>query len=240
MSPILFYGVPAGCSFGSIVALEWAGRPYRLSRITMPDLVTSDAFLELNPVAETPAFITEAGNVLTESMAILNHIGAQASGAGLAFRQGTHDFDRLNRVLAYLNTTFFSAFGALWYVYEHAAEGTEKEVLQAYGRNRVMRAHRQLEAMLGDGPWLLGRQRTLADAYFAGLARWADYHQVFDGAAFPRIAELRARLGDDPGVQFAHAIEDERALPVSTAFEGHVALDAALPLARLAPASAPA
>ncbi|TCW80905.1 glutathione S-transferase [Burkholderia sp. SRS-46] len=236
MSPILLYGVPAGCSFGSIVALEWAGRPYRLSRITMPGLVTSDAFLQLNPAAETPAFITEAGNVLTESLAILGHIGAQASASGLAFRQGSHDFDRLNRMLAYLNTTFFSAFGPLWHVYEHGSAGAEKEVLQAYGRHRVMRAHRLLEAMLGDGPWLLGRQRTLADAYFAGLARWADYHQVFDAAAFPRIAALRVRLGDDPGVQFAHAVEGERPLPASTAFEGHVALEAALPLARLAPA----
>lgn len=238
MSPILLYGVPAGCSFGSIVALEWVGRPYRLSRITMPGLVTSDAFLRLNPVAETPAFITEAGNVLTESMAILNHIGADASGSGLAFRQGTHDFDRLNRMLSYLNTTFFSAFGPLWYVYEHGSEGVEKEVLQAYGRGRVMRAHRQLEAMLGDEPWLLGRQRTLADAYFAGLARWADYHQVFDGAAFPRIAALRARLADDAGVRFAHAIEDAQPLPASAAFEGHIAPDDALALARLAPAPA--
>ena len=63
MSPILLYGIPAGCSFGSIVALEWIGRPYRLSRITMPGLVTSDAFLALNPVAETPAFVTANGDV---------------------------------------------------------------------------------------------------------------------------------------------------------------------------------
>ncbi|MCR7705994.1 glutathione S-transferase, partial [Pseudomonas aeruginosa] len=35
MEPVLFYGVPHGCSFGSIVALEWLGRPYRLCRIEM-------------------------------------------------------------------------------------------------------------------------------------------------------------------------------------------------------------
>ena len=33
--PILYYGVPSGCSFGSIVALEWLGQPYALSRIEM-------------------------------------------------------------------------------------------------------------------------------------------------------------------------------------------------------------
>jgi len=36
MNPILFYGVPEGCSFGAIVALEWSGLPYQLCRIQMP------------------------------------------------------------------------------------------------------------------------------------------------------------------------------------------------------------
>ncbi|KWH53355.1 hypothetical protein WM00_17110 [Burkholderia cepacia] len=42
--------------------------------------------------------------------------------------------------------------------------------------------------------------------------------------AFPRIAALRARLADDAGVRFAHAVE-EGPLPASSAFEGHVSLD---------------
>ncbi|WP_175923774.1 glutathione S-transferase family protein [Burkholderia latens] len=235
MSPILLYGIPAGCSFGSIVALEWAGQPYRLSRITMPGLVTSDAFVVLNPAAETPAFVTANGDVLTESIAILGHIGAHARDSGLAFRQGSADFDQLNRMLAWLNTTFFSAFGALWHVYEHGAEGAEKDALQAYGRGKVLKAHRHLEALLarGGGPWLLGARRTLADAYFAGIARWADYHAVFERDAFPRIAALRARLADDTGVQFAHAIEEDLPLPASRVFEGHVSLDEALASARV-------
>ncbi|AOI81170.1 glutathione S-transferase family protein [Burkholderia cepacia] len=227
MSPILLYGIPAGCSFGSIVALEWVGLPYRLSRITMPGLVTSDAFLALNAAAETPAFVTAHGDVLTESIAILGHVGAQALDSGLAFRQGGADFDQLNRMLAWLNTTFFSAFGALWYVYEHDTQGAGKAALQAYGRGKVLKAHRHLESLLerGGGPWLLGARRTLADAYFAGIARWADYHAVFERDAFPRIAALRARLADDAGVQFAHAIEEGLPLPASSAFGGHVSLD---------------
>ena len=39
MTPILFYGVPSGCSFGSIVALEWLRQPYHLCRIDMPGQV---------------------------------------------------------------------------------------------------------------------------------------------------------------------------------------------------------
>ncbi|WP_244113223.1 hypothetical protein [Burkholderia cepacia] len=42
--------------------------------------------------------------------------------------------------------------------------------------------------------------------------------------AFPRIAALRARLADDAGVRFAHAVEEGLPLPASSAFGGHVSL----------------
>ncbi|MGH8082871.1 MAG: glutathione S-transferase N-terminal domain-containing protein, partial [Lysobacter sp.] len=116
MSPILYYGVPSGCSFGSIVALEWSRLPYRLARVEMPGMIHSDAYRAINPVGETPALLTERGEALAESMAILNHIGASASAidSGIAFKQGTREFDELNRMLAFLNTAFFNAFAPLW------------------------------------------------------------------------------------------------------------------------------
>lgn len=228
MTPILFYGIPAGCSFGSIVALEWVGQPYRLCRIPMPGLVTSEAYRAVNPLAETPAYLTASGRVLTESMAILSHIGADAPDTGLSFRQGAHDHDRLNRMLAYLNTTFFNAFSPLWYAYEHGSEGAEREVLQALGRRQVIKAHGDVERMLEGRKWLLGDAKTLADAYFAGLARWADYHDVLDSGDFPRIADLRKRLAEDAGVRFAQAVEEGRQARSSGAFEGHVSLEEAV------------
>ncbi|MFC6980781.1 hypothetical protein [Microbulbifer taiwanensis] len=49
MTPVLFYGVPSGCSFGSIVALEWLGKPYQLCRVEMPEAATSDSYRRINP-----------------------------------------------------------------------------------------------------------------------------------------------------------------------------------------------
>ncbi|GMU06544.1 hypothetical protein [Corallococcus caeni] len=99
--PILFYGVPSGCSFGSIVALEWLGRPYH----------------------------------------------ARGVGTGLSFAQGTGDFDRLNQMLAYLNTTFFSAFSPLWY---GIARWTRyHEVLDRHDYPKVQGLFERLEADAG-------------------------------------------------------------------------------------------
>lgn len=231
MTPILFYGVPSGCSFGSIVALEWSGLPYRLCRIDMPAQVTSDAYARINPVRETPSLMTADGRLISESMAILHHIAAQSGPAGA--RQGEPAFDRLNQMLAYLNTSFFGAFAPLWHALEHGAQGPEKDALRRYGAGKVRRAHEQLHAMLGQQPWLLGTERSLADAYFSGLARWTAYHDVADRKDYPGLERLYGQLEADPAVQFAHAVEKEGAavkMRGAGGFQGHVTLEEALRL----------
>ncbi|MFD0321398.1 glutathione S-transferase family protein [Lysobacter gummosus] len=234
MSPILYYGVPSGCSFGSIVALEWSGLPYRLARVEMPEMIHTDAYRAINPVGETPALLTESGDALVESMAILNHIGANAVASGIAFAQGTREFDELNRMLAFLNTTFFNSFASLWHVLEHEVDEATKAALTEYGRGRVVRAHEELERMLGDKPWLLGEHRTLADAYFVGIARWTKYHEVVDRRDYPNLQRLYDKLQADPAVVFAHAIEQQQPARSSGGFLGEVALDEAVRYKRAA------
>ncbi len=126
MTPILFYGVPSGCSFGSIVALEWLRQPYHLCRIDMPGQVQGEDYRRLNPLGETPTLRTAQGELLSESLAILNHLAAKGIAQGLGFAQGTPGFDRLNHRLAYLNTSFFGAYAPLWHALEHAGAMTAR------------------------------------------------------------------------------------------------------------------
>lgn len=226
MTPILFYGVPEGCSLGSIVALEWSGLAYHLCRIAMPEVVSSERYKTLvNPMGETPTLLTAQGESLSESMAILNHIGAAVPDGGLAFPQGSPGFDRLNAALAFLNTTYFDAFTPLWHVIEQEVTGAEREALVAYGRAKVARAHALLERRLDGGPWMLGARRSLADAYFAGLSRWTDVHQVLDRRNYPAVAALHTRLLDDPAVRFAKAVEHEAPAESAGGYRGSVSLD---------------
>lgn len=234
MTPILFYGVPEGCSFGSIVALEWLGQPYTLCRIEMPGVVSGPVYRRINPVGETPAFMTRTGEVLAESMAILNHIGSLGIDRGLGFPQGTPAFDRLNRMLAFLNTSFFNAFSPLWHVLEAGSKGAEKEVLTRLGRAQVAKAHAHLETLLDGRDWLVGDRPTVADAYFAGIARWADFHQAVNRRDYPAVQRLYDRLARDPAVHFAHAIEHGEPATSAGGFAGNVELDDALNLPRQA------
>ena len=225
MEPVLLYGVPQGCSFGSIVALEWLGQPYRLCRIKMPEDSRSDRYAKINPHGKTPALLLEDGRVLTESAAILQNIATRGIKSGFGFAQGTREFDFFNQRIAFLTTTFFAAFGPLWYAYMMENKPREQEVLRELGRETVAKAHAQLEAMLADSEWLAGPRRTPADAYFIGLARWGTYHRVVEPGTYPRVQRFIERLEADPAVIFAHAIEDERPATSSGGFRGHISLE---------------
>lgn len=234
MSLILFYGVPEGCSFGSIVALEWSGLPYRLCRVPMPEVVSCAEYSRINTVGETPSLLLPDGRLMSESMAILNYIGAHSIDKGLGFAQGRVEFDQLNQMLAYLNTSFFNAFSPLWHTVEHELEPAEKEVLVAYGTARVEKVHRTLERLLAGRKWLLGGGPGIADAYFAGIARWNDFHEVVDISRFPAVNDLYQRMQQEPAVRFAHAIEHQEKAESTGNFLGEVDLEEALGLLRRA------
>lgn len=159
----------------------------------------------------------------------MNHLGASGIDKGLGFKQGTAEFDQLNQRLAFLNTSFFNAFSPLWYSLEHETmKPEEKQALKAYGAANVAKAHRELDRILGKAPWLMGDQRTLADAYFIGIARWTKYHDVIDRKDFPAVQALFQRLENDPAVKFAHAIERGDDVKGTGRFAGHVSLEQAL------------
>lgn len=229
MEPVLFYGVPHGCSFGSIVALEWLGEPYRLCRIDMLD-TRDPRYARINPLRETPALRLPSGEVLSESLAILHHLAARDPARGLGFVQGSAEFDRLNQLLAFLVSGFHPAWGPIFQPAKYVDDAAAEASVRAKAIARAARGYARIEALLGDGPWLMGARRSIADAYLCGVARWGEDLGVFElRRDYPRLCDLLQRLAADPAVRFAHAIEEGEPATGSGAFRGHVALDALLP-----------
>ncbi|MCH7336507.1 glutathione S-transferase N-terminal domain-containing protein [Acinetobacter sp. NIPH 2699] len=221
----LFYGVPSGCSFGSIVALEWSGQPYQLCRIEMPAQSDTEAYHRINPLGETPTLLDSNGQVITESMAILNHIMATSSNSAFHYQQGATQFNQFNQKLAFLNTTLFNAFSPLWYSLEHASSSDATQTLHDYGTAQVEKAFTALERMLTDKIWLMGTQISFVDAYYAGIARWLKYHNVIDINQFPNCQRLDQQLQEQAAVKFAHAIEQQQPAQSSGHFLGHISLE---------------
>lgn len=107
-------------------------------------------------------------------------------------------------------------------------------MLRAVGRRKVQKAFDQLARLLDGQAWLVGDGPTVADAYFMGIVRWNDFHNVLDLAEHPALGALRARLERDSAVQFAQAIEQEQEARSVAQYRGHVALAEALERTRVA------
>ena len=223
--PILTSGFPLGSSAGLVTAFEWLGQPYRLTRVDMLGEMRTDAYKRLNGRVETPVLITGEGRVLTETMAIALWLEARDPDRRISFEPGTPKADRLHQYVAFLNTGFTGAFFPMWVALE-AEDTTEeyRETLRKFGRSFVAERHEQLEAMIGDNDYLLGDRPTLADAVFAGVARWVDFHKAVDPRDYPRILALRKRIEADPAFRFAVAIEDGKQAAGSGAMKGLVPL----------------
>lgn len=230
MEPVLFYGVPHGCSFGSIVALEWLGEPYRLGRIDMLAVPKDERYARINPLHQTPTLVLEDGWVLTESLVILQHVAARGVVNGWGFAQGTREFDRLSSVLSFLHTSLHAAFAPAWHATKLSEAAPERDLLRSMAREEAAGALRHVETMLAGREWLAGETRTVADAYLVGIARWATDLSLIDIAGdHPRLHRHLRKLEADPAVVFAHAIEDGRPATGSGRFIGHVGLDELIP-----------
>lgn len=226
MEPILVYGFPLGSSMGLVAAFEWAGRPYRLSRVDMLADMTSDAYGRLNGRRETPVLITDDSRVLTETMAIARWMEVRDVERRVSFDLATPEADRMHQLIGFLNTGFTGAFSPLWAALEmEHADPAYRETLRDFGRKAAVNRHAKLEAMIGDTAFLAGDRPTLADAVLIGVARWAEFHGAVDPQAYPRLATLRRRLEADPAVRFAQAIENGETPQGSGAMRGHIPLD---------------
>ncbi len=226
MEPILIYGYPSGSSMGLVAALEWLGKPYKLSRVDMLGEMQEPSYKHLNPRVETPVFITDEGKVLTESMAIALWLATRDSERRVSFDPLSPYADRMFQLMAFINTGFTGAFGPLWTAFEMEEDNPEeKAFLRRSGIEAVIERHDRLEEMIGDTHYLVCDQPTLADGFLVGIARWLDFHEVADAERWPKLLGVRKRLEEDPAVQFATALESgDEAFGVG-ALKGHVDID---------------
>lgn len=225
MEPILIYGFPLGSSMGLVAALEWLGKPYRLCRVDMLGEMREPSYARINARHETPALITDQGQPLTETMAIAHWFAARDDERRISPGPLSPEADRMQQMMAFINTGFTGAFSPLWAAMEmEPPRPALQAALREWGKEAVIERHDKLEAMVGDGAYLVGDRPTLADALFVGVARWLDFHEVAEPTRWPKLAALRARLEADPAVIYATALESDEKLAGSGLCRGHVPL----------------
>ena len=172
-----FYFAQGTCALASHIALEQAGAEYRAVRIDFSNSQQKSAdYMKVNPKA---------------ALAPLDDPFALA---------------QLNAFNSYLCSTVHIAHayrmrGHRWVDDPDAILAMQKKVPQTVGE-----CFELIEREFFKGPWVMGANYTVGDAYLYTLALWLEGDGV-DPARFPKIADHRRRMAEHPVVSKVVAAE---------------------------------
>jgi glutathione S-transferase len=199
----LFFS-PGACSLASAIALAESGLPYELRRVKFAENEQqSPDYLKINPKGRVPALATDKG-VLTENVAILAFIAQTAPEAKLAPLDDPFAFGRMQGFNAYISSTVHVAYAHRRRGYRWATKQEALDDMAAKVPQNMRDCFSLIEKEYLAGPWVLGDDYSVADAYLFTLSDWLKGLGI-DIADYPRAAEHYRRMKERPAVQRALA-----------------------------------
>jgi glutathione S-transferase len=196
------YYAPGTCALASHISLEEAGATYEAVRLNFAESEQrKPAYLAVNPKGRVPALETDRG-ILTETPAILAYIAQIFPAAHLAPIDDPFAFAEAQAFNSYLCATVHVAHahrlrGSRWADDEAAIEAMKKKVPQSVGDCFDL-----IERQMFKGPWVLGQDYSICDAYLFTIDRWLEGDGV-DIARYPKVHEHFRRMEARPAVQRA-------------------------------------
>lgn len=168
------YGSRGSGSAAIEAALAIAGLPHRRVRASSWEPETLDELQRVNPLAQIPTLVLPSGAVMTESAAILIHLGLVAPASGLLPENAEARAQAL-RGLVYVAANCYAAVG----IVDHPERWTTASTRPAQDKLRAgarLRLHRYWEIFadqFAGEPFLGGAQPGALDLLAAAVSRWA-------------------------------------------------------------------
>lgn len=175
-------------------ALTLIGAPWRLVEADWDDF---DPVEQINPLRQVPALRLPSGELMTESAAILLHLGETHPEAGLAPPPGDPRRPAFLRWMIYVPAAIYSMYWVRDVPSRLAADAAAEAVILDRTAERIAECWSRMDAQVSPGDFILGEQMTLLDLYVAVVSRWTPGRPRFYDAA-PRLAGPVRRVDDDP------------------------------------------
>ena len=197
----LFY-TPHTSALATHIVLEEVAAKYEL---TLVDFSKEEQrhpdYLKINPIGRVPSLLTESG-VLTETPALLSYLAQSFPQSGLAPLDDPYLFAEMQAFNSFICSTLHVAHshrmrGYRWADEPEAIEAMKRKVPQAVGA-----AFEHVERHILRGPWVLGEQYTVSDAYLFTMAQWMEADGV-DPSHFPKVLDHRNRMSQRRAVRNA-------------------------------------
>jgi glutathione S-transferase len=192
--------IPTSAAMAAHAALAEAGADYELALVERDENGESPPeYKKLNPSGRVPT-LEDGDLVITESAAVVLHVGDRFPESGLNPPVGTPERSLLYRRLIFMTNTLQATLMRWFYPERYTTDPAGAEALQARAAEEIRVIYDQLERDLEGREWIVGDSRTGADLYLFMLTRWGRFQEP---AAWDR-PNLRAhflRSLELPGVR---------------------------------------
>ena len=193
------YGDLGSGAFSAEAALAEVGAPYEFELISLDkNEQKAPQFLSLNPSGKIPALRLPAGEIVTESLAILLTLADHFPQSGLLPAQAGPGRANAYRWLAFMASEIYPFVEIVDYPARFVPEGADADALREVARGRVRERLLLIERVLA-GPYLLGGGFSLLDIYAAMFSRWSvgkDWRRV----NLPRLTALAEVVSKRPAI----------------------------------------
>ncbi|HBP59001.1 MAG TPA: glutathione S-transferase [Alphaproteobacteria bacterium] len=196
---LTLYYSRASCAYAPHILLHDAGADFTTVEIDFATgEQTSPDFLAINPKGRVPALVTPDG-ILTENPAILLYIAQTHPETKLAPSE-PFALARAQSFNMFLASTVHVAHshkhrGARW-----ADDPAAQAAMTAKVTENMAMYAGMIEAHYFTGPWVLGEDYSMCDAYLALITRWLGADGV-DLADFPNLQAHDALMRTRPSMQ---------------------------------------
>ncbi|MCW9000683.1 MAG: glutathione binding-like protein, partial [Kangiellaceae bacterium] len=177
------YFKPGACSMASHIVLNELKESFELESVNTEQGVTDSGadYKQINPKGYVPTLRLEAGELITENIAILQYLGDKDPQNKLTPQYSSTGRIRLLELLSFASSELHKTFSPFF----SSVEMDEKARASAESKiaTRVDFINDRLEQ---NSPYLLGENFSVADAYFFVILNWSGFIN-FDLSPWPRV-----------------------------------------------------
>ncbi|BCP52753.1 glutathione S-transferase [Kaistia sp. 32K] len=189
------YYAPGACSLSPHIALREAGVPFTMEKVDLraKSTETGSDFKAINPKGYVPALELDDGRIVTEGPVIVQMIADLAPEKRLAAPLGSTERYQLMGWLSFIATELHKGFSPFF------NPAVNDEAKQSFTERLKLRLGYLTDA-LGDKPYLMGDDFSVADGYLFTVLRWA---RAFKFDVGPKLDAYFDRVAARPAVQAA-------------------------------------
>ena len=211
-SDLTLYHFAGATSFATNIVLSWTGQSANVRKPAETAKELSESYAaQINPAGLVPSLVLPDGNILTENIAVLNYVAKKAGRQDLT---GGDDLWEQSQVLKWSSFLSSEVHSSFWLVFftNRFTTSDDPAALAQVKEAGLKRIHEKISIlenhMKAPRQWLVGNNKTIADAHLYVFVRWMARNFSSMMEDFPNLKRFGERMAEDDGVKDALQYED--------------------------------